>query len=334
MALQTISRINHLASSNKDFEQILQETVETVCFGLNYYAAAVLLLDDTRQCAILKAVYGVGIPHKSKDGITVSLIGNSSISAALESAETQIQSSTPSSLREYFPEAKVEISCPINVGNSTIGVLCTYLDREISPNSEEVTTCQLIADLIGNAYLTKKLHRELRTLTRQSEHRMRLQLAANQIAIAAGQPNTIRAFLQEVVDLLCDAYGLYYSGIFLVDNRNKWAVLQAGYGTAGALMVQNGHQLRIGGNSMVGIAIRLNETRIAMNIGEERIHFRNPHLPDTRSEMAIPLHLGDSVLGAITIQSREEAAFRQDDILSLQTLAHFLSPPIWLYLHK
>jgi GAF domain-containing protein len=101
----------------------------------------------------------------------------------------------------------------------------------------------------------------------------------------------------------------------------KWAVLQAGTGEAGTQMLIAGHKLEIGGDSMIGSAVADGEARIAFDVGKEAVFFRNPYLPDTRSEMALPLISRGSVIGALTIQSQNEAAFSQEDITALQTMA-------------
>jgi len=72
---------------------------------------------------------------------------------------------------------------------------------------------------------------------------------------------------------------------------------------------------------MIGTAVATSEARIAFDVGEEARFFRNPYLPETRSEMALPLISRGNVLGALSIQSIHEAAFSQEDITSLQTMA-------------
>jgi signal transduction histidine kinase/CheY-like chemotaxis protein len=79
---------------------------------------------------------------------------------------------------------------------------------------------------------------------------------------------------------------------------------------------------------MIGVATGLREARIALDVGQERTHFKNPYLPHTRSEMALPLAVGSQVLGAVTVQSVEERAFSEDDILTLQTMADHLAVAI------
>ncbi|HHN93532.1 MAG TPA: GAF domain-containing protein, partial [Anaerolineae bacterium] len=106
------------------------------------------------------------------------------------------------------------------------------------------------------------------------------------------------------------------------------AVLKAGRGEAGAKMVAEGHKLRVDGHSMIGAATGQRKARIALDVGEEPVHFKNPYLPHTRSEMALPLIFRDEVIGAITVQSVEEAAFTDDDITSLQAMADQLAVAI------
>jgi len=134
--------------------------------------------------------------------------------------------------------------------------------------------------------------------------------------------------LGQTVDVICDEFGFYYAGVFLIDETGEWAVLRAGRGEAGAAMIAEGHKLKVDGHSMIGAATGSRKARIALDVGEEPVHFKNPHLPHTRSEMALPLIVGDAVIGAVTVQSVEEAAFSDDDITSLQAMADQLAVAI------
>jgi DNA-binding LacI/PurR family transcriptional regulator/GAF domain-containing protein len=127
--------------------------------------------------------------------------------------------------------------------------------------------------------------------------------------------------LQQVVDLARERFGLYYAGLFLVDAPGEWAVLRAGTGEAGQKMLAEGHRLEVGGRSMIGQCAATKEACIAMDVREEVVRFKNPHLPDTRSEMALPLLSRGEIIGALTIQSTEEDAFSVEDIVVLQIMA-------------
>ena len=127
--------------------------------------------------------------------------------------------------------------------------------------------------------------------------------------------------LRQVVDLVQERFSLYYVGLFLVDEAREWAVLRAGTGEAGQTMIEQGHRLAVAGESMIGRCVASGQARIALDIGQEPVRFENPLLPETRSEMALPLHSRGQVVGAMTVQSKVEAAFDEADIAVMQTMA-------------
>ena len=90
-------------------------------------------------------------------------------------------------------------------------------------------------------------------------------------------------------------------------------------------MVERGHKLEVGGNSMIGAAIATIEARISLDVDEEKVWYPNPFLPQTRSEMALPLIIKGEAIGALTVQSMEEAAFSEEDVSSLQMMADQLA---------
>ncbi len=86
-------------------------------------------------------------------------------------------------------------------------------------------------------------------------------------------------------------------------------------------MLNRGHQLRIGEQGIVGYATGTGRARIALSVGEDAVYFNNPDLPETQSEMALPLMAGDQVIGALDIQSTQVNAFSPEDIEVLTSLA-------------
>ena len=145
--------------------------------------------------------------------------------------------------------------------------------------------------------------------------------AASEVSRATTSVLDIDELLPYVVDLVRDRFDLYYVGLFLVDENREYAVLGAGTGEAGKLMLQGGHKLGVGSDSMIGQCVAQDEARIALDVGEEAVRFVNPFLPDTRSEMALPLRARDQVIGAMTVQSARSAAFDDADIAIMQTMA-------------
>jgi GAF domain-containing protein len=152
--------------------------------------------------------------------------------------------------------------------------------------------------------------------------------AAARLSHAASSILSLDELLPQVVELIRAEFDYYYVGIFLTDENREWAVLQAGTGEAGRQMVERGHQLRIGNESMIGWCTANRQARIALDVGQEAVRFVNPLLPDTRSEMALPLLSRGRVIGAMTIQSAQPAAFSEEDITILQTMADQLANAI------
>jgi len=143
--------------------------------------------------------------------------------------------------------------------------------------------------------------------------------------------------LPQVVDLVQESFGLYYVGLFLFDEARDYAVLRAGTGTAGVEMISRDWRLPAGSESMIGRCVVTGEAQIMQRMDareddadtgllvdqgvQTEVRFDNPWLPETRSELALPLRYGGRVVGAMTVQSTDEGAFGQTDIATLQNLA-------------
>ncbi len=172
-------------------------------------------------------------------------------------------------------------------------------------------------------------------LVEQVERRaVQLQTAA-EVSRAASSILATDTLLQQTVELLLQRFDLYYVGLFLLDQTgqwagepNRWAVLRAGTGEAGRQMLRQGHKFALDSESMIAGCLRDRQPRIALNTENEAGRFKNPLLPATRSEAALPLITHDQVIGALTIQSEQVGAFTPEDITVLQTMADQLANAI------
>jgi GAF domain-containing protein len=164
-------------------------------------------------------------------------------------------------------------------------------------------------------------------LTEAQYRSERLQTAA-EVSRAASSILDASQLIETSVNLIRNQFDFYYVGLFLVDEAREWAVLRAGTGEAGRIQLKNNHKLKIGGESMIGWCVQNRRARIALDVGQEAVRFQNPHLPDTHSEMALPLVSRDEVIGALTVQSTERGAFSPEDITMLQTMADQLANAI------
>lgn len=176
--------------------------------------------------------------------------------------------------------------------------------------------------------LAKELDADREQLAARSEmlERRELQIrTASEISRAAVAELNPDALFQRVSDLLRRAYSLYYVGVFTVDQEGQFAILRAGTGEAGRRMVANNHKLPINQSSLIGTAINNKEAHIAGDVALDPLHYKNPDLPRTRSELALPMVSADRVLGAITVQSMVPNAFDENDIIVLQGVADSLA---------
>jgi PAS domain S-box-containing protein len=149
--------------------------------------------------------------------------------------------------------------------------------------------------------------------------------AVAQVGQSASAILDVDRLLTETVDLICENFGFYYAGLFLLDSKNEWAVLHAGFGEPGRKMLEEKHRLRRDEDSMVGWATYHEKPRVALDVSREKHRFDNPHLPLTRSEIALPLVARGKVIGALDVQSVEENAFSEEDIATLQIMANQLA---------
>ena len=155
----------------------------------------------------------------------------------------------------------------------------------------------------------------------QNEHRAQQFEAIALVSKAITSIRTLDEMLPRITELISQHFGYYHVGIFLNDTKNENALLRAANSDGGKHMILRGHQLRIGEQGIVGFAINTGEPRIALDVGEDATYFGNPELPDTRSEMALPLKIGNTVIGALDVQSAEASAFSEEDMSVLSLLA-------------
>jgi len=154
-----------------------------------------------------------------------------------------------------------------------------------------------------------------------------LEQRANQLQAVSKVAHTIASIqdmdllLPVITNLVSDRFGFYHTGIFLLDEKNEYAILRAANSAGGQNMLSRQHKLKLDINSIVGYVTSRSEPRIALDVGADAVFFNNPDLPDTRSEMALPLQVGGQVIGALDIQSTKPNAFTEEDINFASILA-------------
>jgi len=173
-----------------------------------------------------------------------------------------------------------------------------------------------------------KLQEEFDEQKAQVERRAGELEAASALARDISRFTNLDNLLSNSVNLIRDQFGFYHAGIFLLDTNKEFAVLRAATGDAGRQMLSNNHRLRVGEVGLVGYTVNKGEIRIAQDVYQDKTHYKNPILPDTRSEIALPLRVTGNIIGALDVQSTEELAFQPEDVKILQMIADQLAVAI------
>lgn len=182
-------------------------------------------------------------------------------------------------------------------------------------------TLQLKQTLAGLEQRINERTTELQTATQQSERRARQLQSIAEVARIITREQHLDRLLPLIADTVSEQFGYYHVGIFLLDESARTAVLQASNSPGGQRMLEAGHRLALGTGSIVGYAAMTGRPRIALDVGEDAVFFNNPNLPETRSEMALPLVVRGKVIGVLDIQSKQSGAFGKEDIEILSVLA-------------
>src|SRR5574340_1052158 len=167
-----------------------------------------------------------------------------------------------------------------------------------------------------------------RSLEDRVEERTRQIRTAAEVAERITSTTNIGDLLNRTAQLLIEQFNFYQASIFLMDRSHRFAVLRASFGPAANDMLTRGHRLEVGSASIIGWVTAHNQPRIAADVAEDPVHMRNPLLPDTRSEAGIPIRAGNTVLGALDVQSTEPRAFGPETVVMLQTLANQIAAAV------
>ncbi len=167
-----------------------------------------------------------------------------------------------------------------------------------------------------------------RSLEQKVDERTRQIRTAAEVAQRITSTGRLDDLLHRTVQLIVDQFSFYQASVFMLDQRGRYAVLQSSYGPAAKEMLARGHRLEVGSASIIGWVTANRQPRVASDVAEDPIHLKNDLLPETRSEVGIPIMIGNLVLGALDVQSTAPGAFGPDSILMLQLIASQLAVAI------
>jgi GAF domain-containing protein len=201
--------------------------------------------------------------------------------------------------------------------------------RAIKSEQNLLTSNKALQDL--NQTLEERVTQrtiELNNANRFNQRRARQFEAITQVNRALTSIQDLDILLPLITQVISEQFNVYHTGIFLLDGNREFAVLRASNSVGGKKMLERGHKLQVSQSGIVGFVTASGQPRIALDVGSDAIYFNNPDLPETHSEIALPLRYEERVIGALDVQSTESNAFNQDDIEVLVTLADQVSAAI------
>ena len=166
---------------------------------------------------------------------------------------------------------------------------------------------------------------ELLQANERNERRAKQFQSIAQVARTISSSFEVESLLRLITTVISREFGFYHVGVFLLDTAREYAILSAANSEGGQKMLNRDHRLKVGERGLVGFVASTGRPRVALDTGADAVFFNNPDLPETRSEIALPLRAGDKVIGVLDVQSTEPSAFSQEDVNILSTLAEQVS---------
>ncbi|HXV99136.1 MAG TPA: GAF domain-containing protein, partial [Anaerolineae bacterium] len=310
-----------LINQQAAFETVLGEYL----LLLNVSRGGIMLLDPDGEYNTLQALYidnkvvEPNLVFPAKEDFLAQYLQQNPFPLVIEDVSSHALTQHNQALRGQVESMLV---VPVVTRGDVVGIIgADATEKGRTFTRDDIEIGKAIADQLA-------IWLENRQLLEEAQYRSeRLQTAAI-ISRAASSILDVNQLINTSVNLIRDQFDFYYVGLFMVDKAREWAVLRAGTGEAGRIQLERKHQLKIGGESMIGWSIQNRQARIALDVGQEAVRFQNPFLPNTHSEMALPLISRDEVIGALTVQSTEQGAFLPEDITLLQTMADQLANAI------
>jgi len=215
--------------------------------------------------------------------------------------------------------AKSWLGVPMVARGEAIGaIIIQDLEKEHSFDEGDLRFVMAIANQISGALYNIRLLDESRRSALQFE-------TAAEIARDISSSLNLDELLQKAVSLIRSRFEFYHAGIFLKDLSGEFIVIREATGEAGAQMKRAGYKLGVGSKSVIGFVSGRGEVLVVNDTARDATYHFNALLPDTRSEAAIPLKIGERIVGVLDVQSTETYAFAEDNLRTLQILADQLA---------
>jgi len=305
---ETYRGVSQLLNATNFYIGLYDSRKEEISFPLNITESAV-----DEQIIVIPADRGyAGHIVRNRTGLLITE----------DTVEKTLEKTAEMGIKRVGQPALSYLGVPLMVGDQVLGVMAVqdYATPHVYDERDRnllIAIASQTAIALQSANLFEEVQRRAAQLTAASE------VARNATAIL-----DVAKLLDSAVHLISEHFGYYHAGAFLLDEQDEYAVLQAASSEGGQRMLEREHKLKVGEVGIVGYVAETGKPRIALDVGADAMFFDNPDLPTTRSEMGLPLKVRGRVIGVLDVQSEQAAAFSEDDVSALQTMADQLATAI------
>jgi len=319
-----LKALNELASSVtaidnlQDFFQTIHDHVRTV---VGDHGFVIALYDQSTNSISIPYLYEDGKLSTVEtfplgEGLTSILIRTRKPLMLLEDTMNR---ATAMGAKMTGKPAESWMGVPVLARNEPIGAIIVQdLKNEHSFNENDLHFLTSVAGQVAGAIYNIRVLEESRQTALQFE-------TAAEIARDISSSLELDDLLQKAVNLIRSRFSFYHAGVFLKDPAGEYVIIREATGEAGAQMKRSGHKLGIGSKSVVGFAAGNGEQLIVNDTTRDATYYPNPLLPGTKGEAAIPLRVGERIVGVLDVQSTTPYAFTESNLRTLQILADQLA---------
>jgi len=319
--LEALSSINQALTTTQDisnFYTTLHENVRTV---IGDYSFTIALYDEQKNT--------VSIPYNFYDNKLTEVdpfpLGEGLASVLIHTRQPLLlvhdteRQAALLGVKVIGRPARSWMGAPMIIQDSVVGALIVQdLEREFMFNESDLKFFKSLADQVAGVIKNARL------LDESTQRSLQLEIAADISRDISGSLN-LDELLVKAVTLIRERFDFYHAAIFLIDAPAEFAVIREATGDAGQQMKRMGHRISIGSKSIVGFVSGRGERLVVNDTSKDATYFANPLLPNTRAEAALPMKVGERILGVLDVQSDHPYAFTEDNLRSIQLLSDQLA---------
>ena len=309
------------AASVKDMQSFFSSIHEQVRAVVGEHGFLIALYDAKTN--------SIGIPYLFEDGRFSSIdtfpLGEGLTSIIIRTneplllVEDTMRRATAMGAKIAGKPAQSWMGVPLMAQGEAIGAIIVQdLEKEHAFDEEDLQFVRAVASQVSSTIYNIRVLEESRRIALQFE-------TAAEIARDISSSLDLDELLKKATDLIRSRFEFDHAAVFLKDVSGEFAVIREATGEAGAQMKRSGHKLGVGSKSIVGFVAGNGEVLVVNDTARDATYYANPLLQDTRSEAAIPLKIGDRIVGVLDVQSKKAYGFAGDNLLILQNLADQLA---------